>query len=499
MIFFRMLCRALRRLRWRVLPSPVDSIERLAIRIELHGVDLSYAVSRCAKEKALRGGNIPDVRLTGARGSLTWGLACRDFLSGEGSLAVAARQSSFLLLLDHGSLAAFALPWRLRDRAAQPRQPSPLMPGRPSTAPALTASGASGLADRARGRRLTIDDPVRIASISKLVVALGVMRLVEQGRLDLDRDVSDYLGWRLRNPAFPDRPITLAAAALAPLVAAGRCRLCVRSGRRCTARSPIRPRSTPRIAPGTFFRYSNLNFPVIASVMERASGERFDRLMARLVLGRCARRLLQLDDLRRRGDRARGRALRAGRERVRDDLGGRRPDCPVLAPNGCDLSAYVPGSNGALFSPQGGLRISVRDLAVIGRMLLAAAGTAAPLPERSEHRHVDHARLALRREQWRHRQRLLLRLRACRAEPAGRAGGLQRRSVRPWPGDVRPCRRRLWRCAPASGSIPRAASASPFSPPAMATIRRAAAPPFARSRSNWPATSPVQALDRQSC
>ena len=35
------------------------------------------------------------------------------------------------------------------------------------------------------------------------------MRLVEQGRLDLDRDVSDYLGWSLRNPAFPDRPITL--------------------------------------------------------------------------------------------------------------------------------------------------------------------------------------------------------------------------------------------------------------------------------------------------
>ena len=55
----------------------------------------------------------------------------------------------------------------------------------------------------------------------------AVMRLVEQGRLDLDRDVSDYLGWRLRNPAFPDRPITLQAAALAPLLAAGRGRLCV--------------------------------------------------------------------------------------------------------------------------------------------------------------------------------------------------------------------------------------------------------------------------------
>jgi CubicO group peptidase (beta-lactamase class C family) len=36
----------------------------------------------------------------------------------------------------------------------------------------------------------------------------------------------------------------------------------------------------------------------------------------------------------------------------------------------CDLSGYQPGSNGALFSPQGGLRISMHDLATVGRLLL---------------------------------------------------------------------------------------------------------------------------------
>ena len=66
-----------------------------------------------------------------------------------------------------------------------------------------------GLADRHTGRLLTADDPVRIASISKLVVGLGVMRLVESGVLDLDRDVSAWLGWSLRHPAYPDIPITL--------------------------------------------------------------------------------------------------------------------------------------------------------------------------------------------------------------------------------------------------------------------------------------------------
>jgi CubicO group peptidase (beta-lactamase class C family) len=111
---------------------------------------------------------------------------------------------------------------------------------------------------------------------------------------------------------------------------------------------------------------------VIASVMEKASGERFDRLMARLVLTP-----LGLDacfNWTTCSDAAIARAvvLYAPDGTVRrDDLQGRRPDCPVLAPNGCDLAAYRLGDNGALFSPQGGLRASVRDLTVIGRMLMA--------------------------------------------------------------------------------------------------------------------------------
>jgi CubicO group peptidase (beta-lactamase class C family) len=235
----------------------------------------------------------------------------------------------------------------------------------------LTASGASGLADRARGRALTIDSPVRIASISKLVVALGVMRLVELGRLDLDRDVSEYLGWRLRNPAFPDRPITL------------RLLLSHRSSLRDGVDYAIPLGTTLQSAlaapaafdadhpPGAYFRYSNLNFPVVATVMERMTGERFDRLIDEVVLRR-----LDLDacfNWTTCGDAAVNRAAglyAPDGSVIRDELGGRRPDCPVLAPQGCDLSTYVPGINGALFSPQGGLRISARDLATIGRVLL---------------------------------------------------------------------------------------------------------------------------------
>jgi CubicO group peptidase (beta-lactamase class C family) len=237
----------------------------------------------------------------------------------------------------------------------------------------LTAVGESGLADRTRGRALTIDDPVRIASISKLVVALGVMRLVEEGRLDLDRDVSVWLGWPLRNPAFPGRPITLG------LLLSHRSSLRDGIDYAIPLGTELRDALADPAAfdaahpPGAYFRYSNLNFPVIAAAMERSTGERFDRLMARLVLTP-----LGLDacfNWTTCSDAAVARATvlyEPDGTVIRDDLGGRRPACPVLAPEGvaCELSAYRLGSNGALFSPQGGLRISVRDLAVIGRLLL---------------------------------------------------------------------------------------------------------------------------------
>jgi CubicO group peptidase (beta-lactamase class C family) len=234
---------------------------------------------------------------------------------------------------------------------------------------------AEGLADRNARRPVTADDPVRIASVSKLVTALGVMRMIDRGQLDLDRDVSDYLGWSLRNPAFPGRPITLRLLLThqSSLVDGGE-RYIVPLG--VTLRQRL---ADPRIwdashAPGSgWFHYSNINFPVIASVVERVSGERFDALMARLVL-----KPLKLDACFNWGAGCSPKALRravvlyrASGEVARDDLGGQPPACLVVpaGDGSCDLAAYTPGWNGALFSPQGGLRISMRDLAKIGRML----------------------------------------------------------------------------------------------------------------------------------
>jgi CubicO group peptidase (beta-lactamase class C family) len=224
------------------------------------------------------------------------------------------------------------------------------------------------------GRKVGIDDPVRVASISKLVGAIAVMRLVDAGKIDLDRDVSTYLGWKVRNPAFPDTPITMRQLLthrtgirdnidyILPL-----------DGRLETVLS--NPKAwEPKHKPGSYFAYANLNSPLIAAVMEAAAGERFDLLVAKLVLqplgidacfnwsAGCTpeRRLKAVTLLRTNGDLA----LDAPRT---------TPDpCPVAkaSDGSCDLSTYQLGKHGSTFSPQGGLRISPQDLAKIGNALL---------------------------------------------------------------------------------------------------------------------------------
>ena len=231
-----------------------------------------------------------------------------------------------------------------------------------------------GLADEATGRVATADDPVRVASISKVAVALGVMRLVEQKKLNLDADVSDYLGWTLRNPAFPDRRITLRLlmSHRSSLTDGGELYLVPFGDRLQNNLSESRVWDSTH-APGRYFRYANINFPVIATIIERVTGERFDQAIHRLVFAplsidacfnwtMCSPQKI-----------ARAVVLYGEDGRIRrDDLKGVMPPCPVFtkAEGDCDLTTYQPGDNGAIFSPQGGLRISMTDLARLGQVLM---------------------------------------------------------------------------------------------------------------------------------
>ena len=174
---------------------------------------------------------------------------------------------------------------------------------------------AEGIADPQSGRAVTPDDPVRVASVSKLVVAVGVMKLVEAGKLDLDSDVSRWLGWSLRNPAFPDRPVTLRQLlSHTSSVRDHDDQYAIALGGSVQAEM-ANPKSWDlEHGPGdTYFTYSNMNFPIVGSIVEKVTGERFDIWMRRNVLDE-NRRLLQLADVQRPGDRSSRGAGRSGRD-----------------------------------------------------------------------------------------------------------------------------------------------------------------------------------------
>jgi CubicO group peptidase (beta-lactamase class C family) len=237
------------------------------------------------------------------------------------------------------------------------------------------SSFAEGIADPKSGRLVTVDDPVRVASVSKMVTAIGVMKLVEHGKLDLNSDVSRWLGWSLRNPSFPDQPITLSMLlSHTSSVREHDDDYVIPLGGSLQKVMTDPKNWDPKHGPASgYFYYVNLNYPIIGSIVERVTGERFDIWMRREVLepmklDACYQwptcsddaiaRTVQLDD-------PKGKPLK-------DDLHGKRPDCPVFVKDGepCDLGRWKLGENGSLFSPQGGLRISARGLSRIGRMLL---------------------------------------------------------------------------------------------------------------------------------
>ncbi|WP_447939085.1 serine hydrolase domain-containing protein [Pseudoxanthomonas mexicana] len=237
----------------------------------------------------------------------------------------------------------------------------------------VVSTRAEGMADLATGRTVTADDPVRVASISKLVTTIGVMRLVEAGKLDLDADVSTYLGWTLRHPRFPATPITLR------LLLSHRSSLTDAAGYYATPLGhPLKgilddPKAWDDAhAPGTHFRYTNLNFPLVAMAMENVTGERFDRLMRRLVLEPLALDACFNWESCDAATATRAVVLYRERAPVRDENRTGKPVCAVVVEDGadCDLARWKAGENGALFSPQGGLRISANGLAKIGRLLL---------------------------------------------------------------------------------------------------------------------------------
>lgn len=237
----------------------------------------------------------------------------------------------------------------------------------------ITPLIAEGLANKQAGRPLEANDPVRIASISKLIMALTALRLVDEGKLDLGRDVSDYLGFRVRSPYHPDAPVTLTHLMMHRAGLSDAAGYIIPLGESLAAKlaEPAAWRDTGPSGEAAF-EYANLGSPLVATALEAASGERYDRLVERLVFAplgvkACINWTLCDADM-----EARKVTLYRHTGEVAADGPDRLPPVctfPVAEGRACDLESYVPGTNASVFSPQGGVRIGMVDLARIGQAL----------------------------------------------------------------------------------------------------------------------------------
>jgi CubicO group peptidase (beta-lactamase class C family) len=69
--------------------------------------------------------------------------------------------------------------------------------------------GAKGYASKKTEQKFTPQTRMMIASISKTMAVTALMQLYEKKSLSLDDDISDHLPFTVRNPRFPDEPITV--------------------------------------------------------------------------------------------------------------------------------------------------------------------------------------------------------------------------------------------------------------------------------------------------
>ena len=231
---------------------------------------------------------------------------------------------------------------------------------------------------------------IRVASLSKLVTGLGLMPFVQSGRVDLQQDVSELLGFKFRHPERPDSPIRLwhLLTHTSLLNDAQRYTLPLSQPLFSLLDDQDRWLSADSHALGRCVNYSNLNFGLLACILERLSGKRFDRYMQ--------------EDFLRPNNIAGGFNLSAFSQHEIDLLApvhswqqghwlpsvdnwlGQIPTLAELPVENPDVSnsiespnagsnveaAYTLASNGSAFSPQGGLRTSLQGLLNLSTALL---------------------------------------------------------------------------------------------------------------------------------
>ena len=135
----------------------------------------------------------------------------------------------------------------------------------------------SGYGNWAHDRAVDADTVYKVCSVSKFVAAIGMMRLYDQGLIDLDAPLTSESGKPIANPYYPDQTINLRQVMShtssfhedAPYFGY------IQWDLNDLQNNTIFTAS----APGTRFVYSNLNGGIVNSMVELVTGQNFNQYM----------------------------------------------------------------------------------------------------------------------------------------------------------------------------------------------------------------------------
>ena len=142
----------------------------------------------------------------------------------------------------------------------------------------VAATYEYGLADRDSGRKTTRDTKYRVASLSKLAAEIVFMRLCDEGLADTHTDIGEYLGYEVRNPSYPDVPVTaeMLMAHTSSVIDSS----AFLTSRQNHSSVPLKELlqsggSYSAAEPGTRYAYSNFGVAVLGAVCEKITGRHF--------------------------------------------------------------------------------------------------------------------------------------------------------------------------------------------------------------------------------
>ena len=212
-----------------------------------------------------------------------------------------------------------------------------------------------GFKDVEKQLPLTNESIFRIASISKSFTTTAIMQLVAEKKIRLDQDISELVGFKVRNPAYPNTVITLKMALSH--------RSSINDSEGYFSLDAIDPATNPNFAkcynayePDKGYMYCNLNYNLAGSILEKVTGIRFDKYIQQQIL----------DPLGLYGGynvNALDSNLIAKIYEFNKETQGFTLSTNAYAPRTEEINNYTMGRTTPLFSPTGGMKISANDLA----------------------------------------------------------------------------------------------------------------------------------------